>query len=53
MYEGRIARRPRKFFEQADLPLAKKLARCFRQLQEIPTRDKNIRPLTGPLAGLW
>jgi mRNA interferase RelE/StbE len=38
------------FYHQADQPLAKKLARCFAQLERDPRRHNNIKRLTGKLA---
>jgi mRNA interferase RelE/StbE len=40
------------FFAAADRPLARKLARCFRQLEQEPRRGNNIKALKGKLAGL-
>ena len=37
----------------ADAPLAKKLARCFESLEADPLRHPNVKPLTGPLKGLF
>jgi mRNA interferase RelE/StbE len=35
----------------ADRPLARKLARCFTQLERDPRRHNNIKRLSGDLAG--
>jgi mRNA interferase RelE/StbE len=40
------------FFVAADHPLARKLARCFQQLELEPRRHNNIKRLSGKLAGL-
>ena len=39
------------FFATADQSLARKLARCFAQLERDPRRHNNIKRLSGPLAG--
>ena len=39
------------FFVEADRPLARKLARCFAQLEHNPRRHNNIKRLSGALAG--
>ena len=36
---------------KADKPLAKKLARCFAQLENDPRRHNNIKRLSGALSG--
>lgn len=41
------------YYAAADRPLARKLARCFRQLERDPRRHNNIKRLTGKLAGLF
>ena len=41
------------FFAAADRPLARKLARCFAQLENEPRRHNNIKRLSGELDGLW
>ena len=40
------------FFAAADRPLARKLARCFAQLEREPRRHNNIKRLSGEFAGL-
>lgn len=40
------------FFAAADRPLARKLARCFAQLECEPRRHNNIKRLSGELDGL-
>lgn len=45
--------RPRRgVFSAADPPVAKRLARCFAQLEREPRRHNAIRMLSGPLAGM-
>ena len=52
MFEVILSPEAQDFFEEADHPLAKKLARCFSQLERDPRRHNNIRRLSGPFAGL-
>jgi mRNA interferase RelE/StbE len=40
------------FYAGADKALARKLARCFAQLEREPRRHNNIKRLSGKLAGL-
>ena len=42
-----------KAFARADALLARKLARAFELLEVDPSRHRNIKPLTGPLKGLF
>lgn len=51
MFELILSPEARAFFAAADQPLARKLARCFRQLERDPRRHNNIKRLSGPLAG--
>jgi mRNA interferase RelE/StbE len=51
MFELILSPEARAFFAAADPPLARKLARCFRQLERNPRRHNNIKRLTGKLAG--
>ena len=53
MYEIRLTRDARTFYEAADKVLAKRLNRCFDQLRQDPYAHPNIRRLKGPLAGQW
>jgi mRNA interferase RelE/StbE len=39
------------FYDQADQPLARKLARCFAQLEHDPRHHNNIKRLSGKLGG--
>lgn len=52
MYSVDLAPAPRRFYADADHPLAKKLARCFAQLEADPHRHGNIKVLRGGFAGL-
>ncbi len=51
MFEVILSPEAEHFFAAADAPLAKKLARCFIQLEEDPRRHANIKQLTGDLKG--
>jgi len=42
-----------KAYRSATRPLARKLARCFAQLERDPRQHRNITALSGPLAGYW
>ena len=51
MFELILSPAARAFFAAADPPLARKLARCFRQLEHDPRRHNNIKRLSGKLTG--
>jgi mRNA interferase RelE/StbE len=51
MFEVILSPEASVFYEQADRPLARKLARCFAQLEQDPRRHNNIKRLSGKLAG--
>jgi mRNA interferase RelE/StbE len=53
MFNVSLAPEAEKFYVQAHRPLAKKLARCFEQLERNPLEHPNVKRLTGPLAGYW
>jgi len=55
MFEVILSPEARTFYARADQPLAKKLARCFSQLERDPrpSASNNIKRLTGEFAGLW
>lgn len=53
MYEVIRQSRATRFYAHADKPLASKLARCFRILEQDPRRHPNIKALSGPLAGCY
>ena len=52
MFDVILSPEARAFFAAADHPLARKLARCFKQLEHDPRRHGNIKRLSGKLAGL-
>ena len=52
MFEVILSPEAKAFFEGADKPLARKLARCFAQLEHEPRRHNNIKRLTSRYAGL-
>ena len=51
MFEVILSPEAQAFFAAADRTLAKKLARCFAQLERDPRRHNNIKRLSGNLAG--
>ena len=51
MFEVILAPEARAFYTQADRPLARKLARCFSQLEREPRRHNNVKRLAGEFAG--
>ena len=51
MFEVLLSPEARAFFIAADPPLARKLARCFVQLERDPRRHNNIKRLSGAMAG--
>jgi mRNA interferase RelE/StbE len=53
MYRVRLSPRAQRFYAAAERPLARKLARCFRQIENDPRDHPNIRALRGDLAGYW
>ncbi len=53
MYEVCLAAKACDFYRQADRPLARKLAGCFRQLETDPRRHRNIKRLKGTMAGRY
>lgn len=53
MFEVVLSPEARAFYAAADRPLARKLARCFRQLECEPHRHGNIKRLSGELADLF
>ena len=52
MYDVILSPEAQAFYAAADPPLARKLARCFAQLERDPRRHSNIKRLTGRFAGL-
>jgi mRNA interferase RelE/StbE len=53
MYKVDLSAKAQKFYGKADLPLARKLARCFEQLEQDPRQHSNIKQLKGGLAGCY
>lgn len=53
MYAVTLARPARRFYENADAPLQRRLDRCFEQLKRTPRRHPNVKALKGQLAGLF
>jgi mRNA interferase RelE/StbE len=51
MFELILSPEVQTFFAASDSPLARKLARCFRQLELDPRRHNNIKRLSGKLSG--
>ena len=50
-YRVDLSAQSQEFYRKADRPLARKLARCFQQLEQEPRQHGNIKPLKGNLAG--
>ena len=53
MFEVELTPEASALYEAADGPLARKLARCFEQLERDPHRHGNIKRLSGEMAGLF
>jgi mRNA interferase RelE/StbE len=53
MFRVVLLPKAQKTFARVDATLAKKLAGCFQSLETDPLRHPNIKPLTGPLKGLF
>jgi mRNA interferase RelE/StbE len=51
MFEVVLSPEVQAFFAAADRPLARKLARCFAQLEREPRRHNNVKRLSGKLIG--
>jgi mRNA interferase RelE/StbE len=47
MFEVELSPEASEFYRNADPPLAKKLARCFGQLEVEPRRHNNVKRLSG------
>ena len=47
MFEVELSSEAREFYRSADKPLARKLARCFEQLEREPRRHNNVKRLSG------
>ena len=52
-YDLRLSPAARSFYDKADDKLAKRLNRCFSQIQTDPRGHPNIRILRGKLAGYY
>ncbi|MGD0461827.1 MAG: type II toxin-antitoxin system RelE/ParE family toxin [Tepidisphaeraceae bacterium] len=53
MFEVDLSTEAKDFYADVDQPMARKLARCFAQLEQEPRRHNNIKRLGGDLAGCW
>ncbi len=53
MYELVLSAEAQKIYASADQALAKKIARCFEQLEQFPRYHPNIKPLKGDFAGYY
>ncbi|HEX7593379.1 MAG TPA: type II toxin-antitoxin system RelE/ParE family toxin [Anaerolineae bacterium] len=51
MYDLFLTEEARHYYDHAETPLAKKLNRCFEQIQTDPYKHPNIKRLKGRLAG--
>jgi mRNA interferase RelE/StbE len=51
MYKVELSREAQRFFNRADKPVAKKLARCFEALESDPRAGNNVKALKGQLTG--
>ena len=53
MYRVELSREAQRFYDRCDKPLAQKLARCFKSLENDPREGNNIKPLKGKFAGSY
>ncbi len=53
MYRVVLAEPARRFYDNAEASLQRKLDRCFAVLAQTPRRHPNIKPLTGRLKGYY
>jgi len=53
MYSLQLTRDAQRFYEKADVPLVRRLNRCFDQLQQNPYDHPNVKKLTGTLSGYY
>ena len=53
MYEIQLTQEAQGVYQEADVPLAKRLNRCFDQLRHNPYEHPNIKRLRGSLKGYW
>jgi mRNA interferase RelE/StbE len=52
MYSVVLSREARRFYEQCDRPVSRKLARCFQSLESDPREGNNVKPLKGQVRRL-
>ena len=53
MYKVDLSSSAQKLYRKADRPLARKLARCFEQLEQEPRHHSSVKQLKGDLAGCY
>jgi mRNA interferase RelE/StbE len=53
MYSVELSREAQQFYQRADKPIAKKLTRCFKSLENNPRSGNNIKALKGQLSGTY
>lgn len=53
MFEVLLTDLARRFYEEADAPLQRRLDRCFEVLRTDPRHHPNIRSLKGRLSGCY
>ena len=53
MYKVRLSLEAEKVFAKSDRALAKKLARCFKNLENDPRSHPNIKPLKDSYSGYY
>lgn len=53
MYRIKLSSDAEKVYAKCDKVLAKKLARCFKNLEENPRFHSNIKPLKGSYSGYY
>jgi mRNA interferase RelE/StbE len=53
MYNVVLSARAEEIYATADQALAKKVARCFEQLEQNPRFHSNVKPLKGDFAGYY
>jgi mRNA interferase RelE/StbE len=53
MFKVELSREAQRFYDRADKPTAKKLARCFEALETDPRAGNNVKPLKGKFTGSY
>jgi mRNA interferase RelE/StbE len=53
MYNVVLSAKAEDIYATADQALAKKVARCFEQLEQNPRFHPNVKPLKGDFAGYY